>query len=152
MTILFTFLCSFSASYFFNVIYDAPKKLFFPAGFAGSMGYFVSYILEQSFEMDSIYSSLLGSLTLGMLAHIMSRIFKAPVVLFMIPGIIPLVPGSIAFRATQQLVTLNFTDATNTFIRAILIAGSIALGLLLSDQLSKTLNIRKYILIKRNRL
>lgn len=156
MTILFTFLCSFSASYFFNVIYDAPKKLFFPAGFAGSMGYFVSYILEQSFEMDSIYSSLLGSLTLGLLAHIMSRIFKAPVVLFMIPGIIPLVPGSIAFRATQQLVTLNFTDATNTFIRAILIAGSIALGLLLglllSDQLSKTLNIRKYILIKRNRL
>src|SRR5699024_916657 len=89
MTILFTFLCSFSASYFFNVIYDAPKKLFFPAGFAGSMGYFVSYILEQSFEMDSIYSSLLGSLTLGLLAHIMSRIFKAPVVLFMIPGIIP---------------------------------------------------------------
>lgn len=81
MTILFTFLCSFSASYFFNVIYDAPKKLFFPAGFAGSMGYFVSYILEQSFEMDSIYSSLLGSLTLGLLAHIMSRIFKAPVVL-----------------------------------------------------------------------
>ncbi|SUM35124.1 integral membrane protein [Staphylococcus gallinarum] len=80
---------------------------------------------------------------MGLLSHIMSRIFKAPVVIFMIPGIIPLVPGSIAFRATQQLVTLQFTDATNTFIRAILVAGAIALGLLISDQLSKTLNIRK---------
>ncbi|KKI53471.1 Integral membrane protein [Staphylococcus equorum subsp. equorum] len=102
--------------------------------------------------MDTIYTSLLGSLTLGLISHTMSRIYKAPVVLFMIPGIIPLVPGSIAFSATQQLVTLNFTDATNTFIRAILIAGAIALGLLISDQLSKTLNIRKYLAIKRNKL
>jgi uncharacterized membrane protein YjjB (DUF3815 family) len=134
------------------VIYDAPKKLFIPAGFAGAMGYMVYFVLTESFHMDSIYTSLLGSLTLGLLSHIMSRIFKAPVVIFMIPGIIPLVPGSIAFRATQQLVTLQFTDATNTFIRAILVAGAIALGLLISDQLSKTLNIRKLWAIKRNRL
>ncbi|GEQ06059.1 threonine/serine exporter family protein [Staphylococcus gallinarum] len=152
MTIIFTFICSFCASYFFNVIYDAPKKLFIPAGFAGAMGYMVYFVLTESFHMDSIYTSLLGSLTLGLLSHIMSRIFKAPVVIFMIPGIIPLVPGSIAFRATQQLVTLQFTDATNTFIRAILVAGAIALGLLISDQLSKTLNIRKLWAIKRNRL
>jgi uncharacterized membrane protein YjjB (DUF3815 family) len=134
------------------VIYDAPKKLFIPAGFAGAMGYMVYFVLTESFHMDSIYTSLLGSLTLGLLSHIMSRIFKAPVVIFMIPGIIPLVPGSIAYRATQQLVTLQFTDATNTFIRAILVAGAIALGLLISDQLSKTLNIRKLWAIKRNRL
>ena len=70
----------------------------------------------------------------------------------MIPGIIPLVPGSLAFRATQQLVTLDFTSAGTTFIRAILIAGSIALGLLLSDQLSKTLNITKYWRVKKNKL
>lgn len=82
----------------------------------------------------------------------MSRILKSPVVIFMIPGIIPLVPGSLAYKAMQQLVTLNFTEANNTFIRTILIAGSIALGLLLSDQLSKTLNIKKYWKVKRNRL
>ncbi|ALM58077.1 MULTISPECIES: threonine/serine exporter family protein [Staphylococcus] len=152
MTILITFLCSFSASYFFNVIYDSHKKVFLPAGFAGAMGYIVHFILSEHGQMDTIYTSLLGSLTLGLISHTMSRIYKAPVVLFMIPGIIPLVPGSIAFSATQQLVTLNFTDATNTFIRAILIAGAIALGLLISDQLSKTLNIRKYLAIKRNKL
>lgn len=100
--------------------------------------------------MNSIYTSLLGSLTLGLIAHISSRVYKAQVMIFMIPGIIPLVPGSITFRTTQQLVTLSFTDATNTFIRAIFIAGSIALRLLLSDQLSKTLNISKLLLVKRN--
>lgn len=150
--ILFSCLFSFMASYFFALIYDAPKKLFIPTGLAGACGYMVHFIFNLSFQMDTIYTSLLGSLSLGLISHILSRLLKAPVVIFMIPGIIPLVPGSLAFRATQELVTLNFTDAGNTFIRAILIAGSIALGLLISDQLSKTLNIRKYWHIKKNRL
>ncbi|WP_432723384.1 threonine/serine exporter family protein [Staphylococcus equorum] len=137
------FLFSFTASYFFALIYDAPKKLFFSAGLAGALGYLVNFILSTTFQMDSIYTSLLGSLTLGLISHMMSRILKSPVVIFMIPGIIPLVPGSLAFRATQQLVTLNFSEANNTLIRTILIAGSIALGLLISDQLSKILNIKK---------
>ncbi|MDW4394060.1 threonine/serine exporter family protein [Staphylococcus saprophyticus] len=148
MTLIYAFLFSFTASYFFAVIYDAPKKLFFAAGLAGASGYLISFILNDLLQIDSIYSSLLGSLTLG----VMSRILKSPVVIFMIPGIIPLVPGSLAYKAMQQLVTLNFTEANNTFIRTILIAGSIALGLLLSDQLSKTLNIKKYWKVKRNRL
>lgn len=152
MMILFSCLFSFMASYFFALIYDAPKKLFIPVGLAGASGYMVHFLFNLSFQMDTIYTSLLGSLSLGLISHILSRLLKAPVVIFMIPGIIPLVPGSLAFRATQELVTLNFTDAGNTFIRAILIAGSIALGLLISDQLSKTLNIRKYWQIKKNRL
>lgn len=143
MTVLYTFFFSFTASYFFALIYDAPKKLFFSAGLAGALGYLVNFILSTTFQMDSIYTSLLGSLTLGLISHMMSRILKSPVVIFMIPGIIPLVPGSLAFRATQQLVTLNFSEANNTLIRTILIAGSIALGLLISDQLSKILNIKK---------
>ena len=152
MTLIYAFLFSFTASYFFAVIYDAPKKLFFAAGLAGASGYLISFILNDLLQIDSIYSSLLGSLTLGVMSHIMSRILKSPVVIFMIPGIIPLVPGSLAYKAMQQLVTLNFTEANNTFIRTILISGSIALGLLLSDQLSKTLNIKKYWKVKRNRL
>ena len=152
MTLIYAFLFSFTASYFFAVIYDAPKNLFFAAGLAGASGYLISFILNDLLQIDSIYSSLLGSLTLGVMSHIMSRILKSPVVIFMIPGIIPLVPGSLAYKAMQQLVTLNFTEANNTFIRTILIAGSIALGLLLSDQLSKTVNIKKYWKVKRNRL
>ena len=94
MTLIYAFLFSFTASYFFAVIYDAPKKLFFAAGLAGASGYLISFILNDLLQIDSIYSSLLGSLTLG----------------------------------------------------------SLALGLLLSDQLSKTLNIKKYWKVKRNRL
>ncbi|MGZ2397411.1 uncharacterized membrane protein YjjB (DUF3815 family) [Staphylococcus saprophyticus] len=64
MTLIYAFLFSFTASYFFAVIYDAPKNLFFAAGLAGASGYLISFILNDLLQIDSIYSSLLGSLTL----------------------------------------------------------------------------------------
>ena len=55
----------------------------------------------------------------------------------MVPGIIPLVPGGLAFDATKNLVLLDFSKAINTMLEVTLIAGAIALGLLFADQISK---------------
>ncbi|WP_241008813.1 threonine/serine exporter family protein, partial [Staphylococcus sp. EG-SA-23] len=45
-------------------------------------------------------------------------------------GIMPLVPGGLAYDATKNLVLLNFSTAINTMLEVTLIAGAIALGLL----------------------
>ena len=55
----------------------------------------------------------------------------------MVTGIIPLVPGGLAYDATKNLVLLNFSTAINTMLEVTLIAGAIALGLLFADQISK---------------
>ena len=55
----------------------------------------------------------------------------------MVPGIIPLVPGGLAFDATKNLVLLDFSKAINTMLEVTLIVGAIALGLLFADQISK---------------
>lgn len=55
----------------------------------------------------------------------------------MVPGIIPLVPGGLAFDATKNLILLDFSKAINTMLEVTLIAGAIALGLLFADQISK---------------
>ena len=67
----------------------------------------------------------------------MARVKKEPVIIFMIPGIIPLVPGGLAFDATKNLVLLEFSKAINTMLEVTLIAGAIALGLLFADQIAK---------------
>ncbi|ARJ51140.1 threonine/serine exporter family protein [Staphylococcus lutrae] len=142
MTIFFIFICSFLTSFCFAFIYDAPKRLFLPAGLCGGFGYLTYHIGFEIFGVDGIYASLYGSFVLGIISHIMARIYKSPVIIFMVPGIIPLVPGSIFFKATQQLLTLNFNEASDIFVRATLIAGAIAVGLLISDQVAKSF-IRK---------
>ncbi|MFV5770105.1 threonine/serine exporter family protein [Mammaliicoccus sciuri] len=143
LTIILHFVFSFLASYLFALVYDAPRKLFLAAGFGGGCGYLVNYLLLESTNMDAIYTSLLGSLTLGLISHTRARTLKSPVIIFMIPGIIPLVPGGIAFEATRKLVELEFNSAVDIFIRALLIAGAIAVGLLIADQIFKIINHTK---------
>ena len=35
------------------------------------------------------------------MSHTMSRSYKRPVIIFIVPGIIPLVPGGAAYQATR---------------------------------------------------
>lgn len=142
MILVFMFIFSFLTAFCFAFVYDSPKRLFIPAGLCGGCGYIIYHVATVILNVDSIYASLLGSFTLGILSHIMARVMKSPVIIFMVPGIIPLVPGSIFFKAAQKLLTLDFNEANVIFIRATLIAGAIAVGLLFSDQFAKSF-IRK---------
>ena len=114
---------SYTASLFFCVIFDAPRKLYLSCGFVGACGWMVYILFYQGLNTHTIYSSFFGSLALGLISHYMARTKREPAIIFMVPGIIPLVPGGLAFDATKNLVTL--------------IAGAIALGLLFADQISK---------------
>ena len=78
-------------------------------------------------------ASFLGSLILGLLSHVMSRRYKRPVIIFIVPGIIPLVPGGTAYEATRYLVSNDYTQAVNTFLEVTLISGSIAFGILVAE-------------------
>ncbi|MBE7582531.1 threonine/serine exporter family protein, partial [Staphylococcus aureus] len=70
---------------------------------------------------------------LGLMSHTMSRRYKRPVIIFIVPGIIPLVPGGAAYQATRFLVSNDYTSAVNTFLEVTLISGAIAFGILVSE-------------------
>ena len=128
---------SYTASLFFGIIFDVRKYLYNAVGIVGACGWMVYTLFYDGFQLHTIYSSFFGSLALGLLSHIMARLKKEPVILFMVPGIIPLVPGGLAFDATKNLILLDFSKAINTMLEVTLIAGAIALGLLFADQISK---------------
>ena len=128
---------SYTASLFFCVIFDAPRKLYLSCGFVGACGWMVYILFFQGLNVHTIYSSFFGSLALGLISNYMARTKREPAIIFMVPGIIPLVPGGLAFDATKNLVLLDFSKAINTMLEVTLIAGAIALGLLFADQISK---------------
>ncbi len=101
---------------FFCVIFDAPRKLYLSCGFVGTCGWMVYTLFFNGFNVHTIYSSFFGSLALGLLSHYMARKQKEPAIIFMVMGIIPLVPGGLAYDATKNLVLLNFSTAINTML------------------------------------
>jgi uncharacterized membrane protein YjjB (DUF3815 family) len=139
MSWLLHLIFSFTSSFFFAVLFDAPKRLFFFAGVTGATGWMVSRILLEVFDMHTIYATMFGSLVLGLMCHLMARMLKEPATMFMVPGIIPFVPGGLAYEATSLLVQFEYNQSLNTMLEVILIAGGVAVGLLFADQLSKLL-------------
>lgn len=126
------FAISFIATTLFSIIFNAPRRLLLACGFVGAMGWTI-YKFTVDMDLGKVMAAFLGSLILGIMSHTMSRHYKRPVIIFIVPGIIPLVPGGLAYEATRLLVTNQYTQAVNTFLEVTLISGAIAFGILCAE-------------------
>ena len=84
----------------FSIIFNAPKRLLLACGFVGALAWTI-YQYTVDMDLGKVGAAFLGSLILGLLSHVMSRRYKRPVIIFIVPGIIPLVPGGTAYEATR---------------------------------------------------
>jgi uncharacterized membrane protein YjjB (DUF3815 family) len=102
------------------------KLLFTSLGGALSWGCYL-YVLHETHAL--LLSIFLGALAVATYSEILGRIFKVPITVFVICGIIPLVPGSVIYYAMSQYVQGNFTKAMRLSMQALLIAGTISIGI-----------------------
>lgn len=126
------FVISFVATMLFSILFNAPKRLLLASGFVGAMGWII-YRITVDLNYGIVMAAFLGSFILGMMSHTMSRRYKRPVIIFIVPGIIPLVPGGAAYEATRLLVTNAYTKAVNQFLEVTLTSGAIAFGILCAE-------------------
>lgn len=150
ISILLNIFFSFGASFFFALLFSAPKHLLVPAGIVGAVGWEM-YQLGLYFDTSVVQASMIGGFFIGIMSHYMTRKFLSPVIIFIVPGIIPLVPGGTAYEAIKNLVLNNYHEAILTMIKVTLISSAIALGLLIADLLSKVyFKYKKHIILKKS--
>ena len=70
---------------------------------------------------------------ISLLAHIFARIFKAPVTVFLIAGILPTVPGAGMYRAVYYIIADDRARSSYYLIQTLEIAGVIALAIFIVD-------------------
>lgn len=126
---------SFIASLAFGIIFNAPRKMLFPCGIVGMLGWIIYDIMEPGYE--AVSATLMATLVIGVLSQVFARLYKHPVIIFSVAGIIPLVPGGMAYNAMRYFVQNDYTIAVELAAKALMIAGSIAVGLILSEVLNQ---------------
>ena len=99
-------------------------------------------------DLGKVGASFLGSLILGLMSHTMSRRYKRPVIIFIVPGIIPLVPGGAAYEATRYLVSNDYTNAVNTFLEVTLISEPSPLVFLSQKSSTTSTHVSNSIMVK----
>ncbi len=150
MPVYMHFLYSTIATIGFSVFLNAPKSALIPAGLTGGIGWSVYYFLIHTTNND-ILANFLASILVALISEILARKLKYPAILFVIPGIIPLVPGLGMYNTMLYLVQSNYELAISKGANVLFIGGAISLGVLVVTSLSRTLNIVSLAKIHKNK-
>lgn len=127
---------SFIASAAFSILFNAPKKSLIQCGLVGMISWLVYYTLILN-HVDSVFSTLAATSIVGIVSQLFAKLYKMPVIIFSVSGIIPLVPGGLAYDAMRRFVENDYNTAVQLAAQAFLISGSVAVGLVLSEVLNQ---------------
>ena len=126
-----------------SVIYGVERKFFKDCGLCGAIGWLINLALGHYIE-DHALCVFWATLVVAWVAHLFARIRKAPVTLFLIPGILPLVPGVGMYRSIFNLITVSNEMAGHYLLETLKTAGCIALAIFLIDTIFRMINHRWY--------
>lgn len=91
----------------FAVLFNVPRRALFGCALGGALAYAVRTVLVQ-FGLTGIEAAtLLGATVVGFVGMRFGHRWRVPAPVFVVPGVIPLVPGYLAFRTMIDLLTLT---------------------------------------------
>lgn len=93
--------------------------------------------LELDERWDTVIATFAATVVVGVISQFFARSFKMPVIIFSVGGIIPLVPGGLAYDAMRKFVENDNNQAIQIGVQALLLSGAIATGLVLSEVLGQ---------------
>lgn len=127
---LFTqFMLAIVATLGFAIIFRVPVRDIPACIIVGGLGW-VTYLISD-YSMDSpVMGCFFGACMVGLCSVIASRIFKEAMTIFIIPGILCLVPGAKIFYTMEALLRNDVQDMAQIGVQTLMMAGAIALGLL----------------------
>lgn len=131
---ILSILSAFISTIGFSIVFHAQKKHLLICGAVGAISWTI-YLLLSEQGNSSVLASFLATLVVTALSYLLAKKRKTPITVFLIAGIIPLVPGLGLYRMMSALLDENYSlaldYATLTFEIAGVIAGAIVIVSLL---------------------
>lgn len=123
------FIFAFLGTLGFTIIFNVPLRHMPVASLIGGLGW-VTYHMAIDYGTTIPIACFLGACMVGLTSDMASRICKEAATIFVIPGVLPLVPGAGTYYTILAIVEGKLDEAAATGIQTLAMAGSIALGLL----------------------
>lgn len=121
----------------FTVLFHAPKKYYLPCSLNGAVGW-IAYLFFIANGLSSALACLYATLILTLLSRCFAIVMRAPVTMFLVTGIFPLVPGAGIYYTAYYLMSGDLVGGSAKGVDTFLTAGAIALGILLGSVLPQS--------------
>ncbi len=125
---LLQLMCALIGTVGFALVFDIKMKRLVPASIGGLLCWGI-YLLMIYFNANIFLATFASSVFGGLYSEILARVLKAPTTVFMVPAVIPLIPGSSLFYTMQYAVLSDWTTCKSYCLETVLYIGGIALGL-----------------------
>lgn len=115
-----------------------PGKLKLYAGAIGAIGWALFLILrEQGIAMGT--ATFFSSCLVCLCAQIMARIMRTPVTIFIVTGILPLVPGAGMYHIARSIIDSNSVMTSYYMTETLTVAGMIAVSMIVVSSIFRLL-------------
>lgn len=119
---------AFVSTVAFSIIFHTPRREWLCTGATGAIGWLV-YLAAMGLDAGTVAASFFATVALTWVSRVFSFARKAPVTVFLICGIFPLVPGAGIYYTGYHFFMSDNSLAMSTGLETIKIAVSIALGI-----------------------
>ena len=127
------FVVAVIATISFGITFQMPRRHYLACGLTGAVGWMAYILCYDLLSVSAPVAVLIATLPLTLCARFFSVYHKAPVTVFLLPGIFPLVPGAgiyyTAYYFIQGNNALALANGISTFKIAVALAVGIALVL-----------------------
>ncbi len=126
----------FFASLGFSLIIGTKSKFYIACACLAAICYYTSVIFLRFFN-SIIGVSFVCACILSILSQIFAKKAKAPATIFLLPSILPLVPGSRFFYAISSALAQNAEKSIMYFLQTLEYTAGISTGIMLGSSLCK---------------
>ena len=132
------FFVAFFGTLGFCLLFHVPLRHIAYASSGGGLGW-ITYVYLTGTGGSPVMACFTGAIVVSLVAEIFSRAGKEATTLFIIPGIIPLVPGAPLYYTMREILNGDFSSAADMGAQVLFMAGSIAIAILLSASVTRLL-------------
>ena len=131
--------CGAGAAAALSYCSNISKKDIFWGAVVGGLGWFVYSLLIPNGGKAGTESYFWGSIAVALLSEVLAFLKKNPATVYLIPGLLPLVPGSGMFQTMRAAVTGNLHNALHLALTTLTTAGATALAVAIIASIARLL-------------
>lgn len=141
---LIQIICAALGTLGFALLFRVRREHLLCATLGGALSW-VAYMTTGLFGAGVFLCPLVGGFVVCLWSELMARLRKAPANVFLIPGIVPLLPGSALYYAMEGVVNKDTEVFAAKGIEALLGAVGIAGGILIASEIVRLILVLSHL-------
>jgi len=131
---IFQICAAFFGTAAFAVLFGVPRLYYFACGITGTLGWITYMSFFRLLGATPVVSTFFGAVVVVLTAYFLAFRLKCPVIVFLVCGIFPLIPGAGVFWTCYHIVSDQLPAALQSGFMALKVTVAIAFGILIMTE------------------